>query len=97
MKKVKNQEDVGSYYLNVVEELNDFNEWCISDQGVWGIPIPYFTRKDTGEVLMDTEIIRHVSSIFKLHSGSDAWFKLPIVDLLPARYKDLASKLDRGT
>lgn len=45
-------EKLGSYYMNVVEELNDFDEWCISDQGDWGIPIPYFVRTDTGEVLM---------------------------------------------
>lgn len=87
---------MGSYYLNVVEELNDFSEWCISEHGVWGIPIPYFTRKDTGEVLMDAEIVRHVASVFRTHLGSDAWFTLPIADLLPVRYKDLASKLVKG-
>ena len=45
---------------------------------------------------MDAEIVRHVAGVFRTHLGSDAWFTLPIVDLLPARYKDLASKLVKG-
>jgi hypothetical protein len=39
---------------------------------------------------MDAEIVRHVAGVFRTNLGSDAWFTLPIVDLLPARYKDLA-------
>jgi len=45
-------EQLGSYYMNIAEELNDFDEWCVSDQGDWGVPIPYFVRNDTGEVLL---------------------------------------------
>lgn len=45
---------------------------------------------------MDAEIVRHVASVFRTHLGSDAWFTLPIADLLPVRYKDLASKLVKG-
>jgi len=86
-----------SYYLNTVEELNDFNEWCISEQGVWGLPIPYFVRKDTGQVLLDAEIARHFAELITKHGGSDAWYELSIAELLPERYKDQASKLDKGT
>ena len=57
--------DIGSYYMNIAEELNDFDEWCISERGVWGIPIPFFVRKDTQEVVCDGEIARHVAEIFK--------------------------------
>ena len=57
--------DIGSYYLNIAEELNDFNEWCISERGTWGIPIPYFERKDTKEILFDGEIARHVADVFR--------------------------------
>ena len=58
----------------MAEELNDFDEWCISENGVWGIPIPYFQRKDTGEVLCDAEIARHVADLYR-KDGSDAWYK----------------------
>jgi isoleucyl-tRNA synthetase len=85
-----------SYYLNVVEELNDFSEWCISEHGVWGLPIPYFVRHDTGEVLMDAEIIRHVADVFKNNQGADAWYHLPVHDLLPPKYRDISSNYIKG-
>ena len=80
----------------MVEELNDFDEWCISEKGVWGIPIPYFVREDSKEVLCDAEIVRHVADIFR-REGSDAWFSHRIEDLLPKRYRDEAPFLKKGT
>lgn len=56
-KKNEKEEEVESYYINIVEELNDFNDWCISDNNSWGIPIPFFTYRDTGDILIDEEII----------------------------------------
>ena len=46
LKKAKKgkEADIKSYYVNMAEELNDFDEWCISERGVWGIPIPHFVR-----------------------------------------------------
>ena len=79
-----------------MEELNDFEEWCISEQGVWGIPIPYFVRKDTGEPVISAEIARHVAEVFKIKGGADAWFRLPIRELLPPRLLDQADNLIRG-
>ena len=52
-KKQKDSEEIDSYYINIIEELNDFNDWCISDNNLWGIPIPFFTFKDTGNILVD--------------------------------------------
>ena len=80
-----NFEDYDAYYINIVEEVNEFNDWCISEDSTWGLPIPFFTRKDTGEILMDAEIVSHVAGIFR-NNGSDAWFTYPIKDLLPPRY-----------
>jgi isoleucyl-tRNA synthetase len=80
-KKDKKQE---ALYINVVEELNDFDEWCISEEGVWGIPIPFFERK-SGGVLASAEIARHVADIFK-EEGSDAWYSKSVEELLPPRY-----------
>ena len=88
---------IDSYYMNIAEELNDFDEWCISERGVWGIPIPYFTRKDTGEVLFDGEIARYVADIFRKQGGSDAWYKLSVSELLPERYRSEAEHLAKGT
>lgn len=63
--KAQKGEKVDAYYLNIVEELNDFSEWCISEQGYWGIPIPYFIRIGTDEVLQNAEISRHVSNVIR--------------------------------
>jgi isoleucyl-tRNA synthetase len=82
--------ELGSYYLNVAEELTDFDEWCISENGNWGIPIPFFVRKDSEEVLMTEEIARHFADLIKLHGGSDCWYTLSISELLPKRFKDQA-------
>ena len=76
--------------------LDDFNDWCISEDSQWGIPIPFFVRKDTGETLLDAEISLHVAKVFREQGGSDAWFKLPVVDLLPPRYRGIADKLVKG-
>ena len=95
-KRGKELDDLGSYYINVAEELNDFDEWCISEKGIWGIPIPYFVRTDTGEILCDSEIARHVADIFK-EGGSDQWYQLSVKELLPSRYHEQASFLAKGS
>ena len=78
-----------------MEEVNEFNDWCISEDSTWGIPIPFFTRVDTGEILIDSEIVSHVADIVRAH-GSDAWFTFSVKDLLPSRYHSLADKLQKG-
>jgi tRNA synthetases class I (I, L, M and V) len=77
--------------------LDEFNEWCISEDSIWGIPIPYFVRKDTQEVLCDPEIVSHVSALFRQHAGSDCWYSLSLLDLLPKRYHGQAPQLEKGT
>ncbi|CAI2363933.1 unnamed protein product [Moneuplotes crassus] len=88
-------ESVGAYYFNVVEELNDFDDWCISEKTYWGVPIPYFYNKLNRKILIDQSIIKHVANIFR-QGGSDEWYRLPIRDLLPEEYKDLAPNLVKG-
>lgn len=60
------------------------------------MPIPFFVRKDTGEVVLDTEIALHVAKVFREQGGSDAWFKLPVAALLPERHQEIADKLVKG-
>lgn len=56
-------DDIDSYYINIVEELNDFNDWCISDTISWGLPIPVFVNKFTGKILLNEETIEHFADL----------------------------------
>jgi len=72
-------------------------DWCISRQRSWGVPIPVFYDKETGnEVLLDEDTLTHIRDIFA-EQGSDAWWKLDEIDLLPEKYKDEADKWKKGT
>ncbi|XP_041669016.1 isoleucine--tRNA ligase, mitochondrial isoform X2 [Cheilinus undulatus] len=57
--------------------------WCISRQRSWGVPIPVFYHKETGEALINKHSVSHIAKLFK-EKGSDCWWELPIETLLPA-------------
>ena len=79
-----------------MEELADFKDWCISENNVWGIPIPYFKYKsDPSKIFLNSETITHIKNLFLEH-GSDIWWDWPVSDLLPVQHMKLASKLEKG-
>ncbi|KAK2825891.1 hypothetical protein Q5P01_020105 [Channa striata] len=67
---------------SVLDMLNRRTYWCISRQRSWGVPIPVFYHKETGEALINKHTVSHVVNLFK-DKGSDCWWELPIDTLLP--------------
>uniref|UniRef100_A0A667XBZ8 Isoleucine--tRNA ligase, mitochondrial n=1 Tax=Myripristis murdjan TaxID=586833 RepID=A0A667XBZ8_9TELE len=66
--------------------------WCISRQRSWGVPIPVFYHKESGEPLINKHTVSHIAQLFK-EKGSDCWWELPVETLLPPEVlKKVSSK-----
>ena len=62
--------------------VEDRNDWCISRQRTWGVPIPAFYCKECGKPYMTDESLKKVQELFK-EKGSNAWFDLTEKELMP--------------
>jgi isoleucyl-tRNA synthetase len=72
-------------------------DWCISRQRNWGVPIPFFLHKQTGELHPRTvELMETVAQRVE-QEGIEAWFKLDAADVLgadAADYEKISDTLD---
>jgi len=57
-------------------------DWCISRQRTWGVPIPLFVHKETGEMHPNSAALSLLAAERVQEQGIDAWFELDPRELL---------------
>lgn len=97
MKEIKFYPERGRTRLTSFIESR--NEWCISRQRFWGVPIPAFYKKNEPEVaLMTKETIEHIIKVIE-KKGINAWFSEDQSDMeewLPPSLKYQSKSYVRG-
>ncbi len=76
--------------------VRDRGDWCISRQRSWGVPIPVFYHRTTGEVLLNADTLAHAEALIAEH-GADVWWERDEAGLLPPAWADQADQWRKGT
>lgn len=66
--------------------LQTREDWCISRQRVWGIPLSIFYEKETGKVITDSEFLKATRNLLALR-GVKNWWNIKISDI-DSKYSD---------
>lgn len=83
--------------IRITNMLEVRPDWCISRQRAWGVPIPLFIHKHSGEIHPDTlALMEKVAQIIE-QQGIDAWCSVNSAELLGkdhAQYEKVTDILD---
>ena len=84
IKTVKWHPDWGEERMS--DMIKGRNDWCISRQRTWGVPLPIFYCKDCDEPYVTEESIAKLQKVIK-EKGTNAWWDEDAKDLVPTGAK----------
>lgn len=72
-------------------------DWCVSRQRSWGVPIPLFIHRESGEPHPQTqELLEFVAALVE-KQGIEAWFALDVAEFLQEHAPENAAQYEKVT
>ena len=72
-------------------------DWCVSRQRNWGVPMPLFVHKETGEPHPQTTALLEQAALLVEKTGVEAWFSLDGAAFLAQHAPDNAEQYKKVT